>query len=490
MKRYLQVAAEFENLIANGTLAPGVRLPSVRQTSSSYRVSASTVFQAYYILERRGLVVARPRSGYFVQSRPAPTESLAIVSKRSIDEVDGDSLTIRFMKALRRCAHPGLGALEPSAQLFPFDRISRSLIAATRRMASSRNALFAGEAEADLRRQIALRYIVTGVTVPIDEIVVTSGALDALILCLQVLTRPGDTIAIERPAFHAVRDAVKRLHLKVVEIPVDPHRGHDLGALENALRQHPVRACWFMTTLHQPTGATLSDERKEALVRLLAKHDVPLIEDDVFRELHFGLKPAYPAKRFDSNGLVLHCGSFSKSLVPGLRLGWVAAGRYARRIEQARWLTMAQASVPVQCAVADYLEHGDYDRLLRKLRRELTFLQSRMVTAVVAYFPKETVVVRPQGGIFLWVELPEGVDAVPLFEMAEAHEIAIAPGELFSCGSEFRRHIRLNYGRPWTMNVEREMKTLGMLVRRAMAAQRTARHTKRESAKQIADEGA
>jgi DNA-binding transcriptional MocR family regulator len=237
-----------------------------------------------------------------------------------------------------------------------------------------------------------------------------------------------------------------------------------------------------MTTLHQPTGATLSDERKEALVRLLAKHDVPLIEDDVFRELHFGLTPAYPAKRFDSEGLVLHCGSFSKSLAPGLRLGWVAAGRYAARIEHARWLTMAPASVPVQCAIADYLEHGDYDRLLRKLRRELASLQTRMVAAVVRYFPQGTSVVRPSGGFFLWVELPEGVEAVQLFEMAEAHEIAIAPGALFSCSCEFRRHIRLNYGRPWTPDVEMEMHTLGMLARRAMAEQGTVRHIGREGA--------
>ncbi|CAD6560329.1 PLP-dependent aminotransferase family protein [Paraburkholderia sabiae] len=483
MKRYLQLAAEFENLITNGTLVPGVRLPSVRRASSSYRVSPSTIFQAYYTLERRGLIVARPRSGYFVASRSTPTKSLTLLSKRSIEEADGDSLIIRFMKAQRRCAHPGLGSSEPSALLFPFSRISRSLTAATRRMASCRNALSAGEAEADLRRQIALRYIVTGVTVPIDEVVVTSGALDALILCLQVLTRPGDTIAIERPAFLAVQDTVRRLRLKAVEIPVDPHLGLDLGVLEDALQQHPVRACWFMTTLQQPTGATLSDERKEALVRLLAKHDVPLIEDDVFRELHFGLTPAYPAKRFDSKGLVLHCGSFSKSLAPGLRLGWVAAGRYAARIEHASWLTTAPASVPAQCAIADYLEHGEYDRLLRKLRRELSSLQTRMVAAVVRYFPKGTLLVRPPGGFFLWVQLPEGVEALQLFEMAEAHEIAIAPGPIFSCGREFRRHIRLNYGRPWTSDVEKEIHTLGMLARRAMAEQRTARHARRERGK-------
>ncbi|WP_345817405.1 PLP-dependent aminotransferase family protein (plasmid) [Paraburkholderia sp. PREW-6R] len=469
MKRYLQLAAEFESLILDGTLEPGVRLPSVRQASCSYRVSPSTVFHAYYTLERRALIVARPRSGYFVASRPSLTSTLAIIPDRRTDETNSDSLTIRFMKAQRSCALPGLGALEPSPRLFPLDRISRFLTAATRRMVSSQNTLSAETAEAALRRQIVLRYLVTGVTVLPEEIVVTSGALDALIVCLQVLTRPGDTIAIERPAFHAAQEAIKRLRLKVVEIPVDPYRGLDLGVLAAALRQHPIRACWFTTTLHQPTGATLSDERKEALVRLLAEHGVPLIEDDVFRELHFGLTPAYPAKRFDSTGSVLHCGSFSTSLAPGLRLGWVAAGRYAARIEHERWLTMTPASVPVQCAIAEYLEHADYDRLLRKLRRQLASLQSLMVAAVDRYFPKGTVVFRPPGGFFLWVQLPEGVEAVELFEMAKAHEIAIAPGPIFSCGREFGRHIRLNYGRPWSPDVEKEIYVLGSLARRVMA---------------------
>lgn len=487
MKRYLQLAAQFQNLIADGTLEPGMRLPSVRQASRSYRVSPSTVFHAYYALERLGLIIARPRSGYFVASRPVLEKPLMIASRRSIDEADGDSLIIRFMKAQRRCRHPGLGSSEPSPQLFPFARLSRSLTAATRRMARSQNALPEGKAEADLRRQIALRYTITGVTVPVDEIIVTNGALDALMLSLQVLTRPGDTIAIERPAFHAVQDAVRRLHLKAVEIPVDPHCGIDLGALADALRQHPVRACWFMTTLHHPTGATLSDTRKKALVRLLAEHGVPLIEDDVFRELHFGLTAACPAKRFDSNGLVLHCGSFSKSLAPGLRVGWVAAGRYAARMEHARWLTMASASVPSQYAIADYLEHGDYDRLLRKLRRELASLQAQMVAAIAKYFPKGTSVVRPPGGFFLWVELPEGVETVQLFEMAQEHEIVIAPGAIFSSNLEFRRHIRLNYGRPWSPDVEKEICILGMLVRRATDRRGTARHDGNKDPEYIKD---
>lgn len=487
MKRYLQLAAQFEKMIANGTFEPGMRLPSVRQASSSYRASASTVFHAYYMLERRGLIVARPRSGFFVTRRPALTRSVTIASTRNVDDAEGDSRVVRFMQAQRRCAHPGLGASEPSAQLFPFGRLSRSWTSATRRMGLSWNGLSAGKAETDLRRQIALRYIATGVAVPIDEVVVTSGALDALTLCLQVLTRPGDTIAIERPAFHAVQGAVRRLHLRTVEIPVDPHHGLDLVALADALQQHPVRACWFVTTLHHPTGATLSDQRKEALVVLLAKHGVPLIEDDVFRELHFGASPARPAKRFDSNGLVLHCGSFSKTLAPGLRVGWVAAGRFASRIEHARWMAMSSACVPAQYAIADYLEHGDYDRGLRKLRRDLALLQAQTIQAVLRYFPEGTSVVRPPGGFFLWVELPDGVDAMHLFEIAEANDIAIAPGAIFSSGSEFRHHVRLNYGRPWTQDVERELHTLGKLARR-LAAERVAVNDSREGPEHMTGE--
>lgn len=471
MKRYMQLAARFEKIIANGTLEPGMRLPSVRQASSSYHVSASTVFLAYYTLERRGLIVARPRSGYFVAQRPTPARSQPVASWRAIDESEGDGLVVRFMQAQRRCAYPGLGCSEPSAELFPFSHLSRSLIAATRKMARASNALSAGNAETDLRRQIALRYVVTGVSVSIDEVVVTSGAFDAITLCLQALTQPGDTIAIERPAFHTVQGAIQRLHLKAIEIPVDPHSGLDLVALAEALTHQPVRACWFATTLHQPTGATLSDDGKKSLVNLLARHRVPLIEDDVFRELHFGSTPACPAKQFDSSGLVLHCGSFSKSLAPGLRIGWVAAGRYASKIERTRWMTRPSASVPAQWAIADYLEHGDYDRLLRKLRRELASLQSQMFSAVLRYFPMGTSVIRPAGGFFLWVKLPDSVDAMHLFEMAEASNIGIAPGAIFSSSAEFRHHIRLNYGRPWTSNVEQELRTLGTLATRAAVEQ-------------------
>jgi DNA-binding transcriptional MocR family regulator len=186
-----------------------------------------------------------------------------------------------------------------------------------------------------LRHQIARRYLTAGMVVPIDEIIITSGALDALKLSLQTLTSPGDIVAIECPTFYAALSAIERLHLKAVEIPVDSHEGLDLHTLADALERYPIRACWFMTSNQHPTGVTLSDDKKQALVELLAHHEVPLIEDDVYSELHFGPAPTRPAKRFDRKDLVLHCGSFSQSLAPRYRIGWVAAARshHASRVK-------------------------------------------------------------------------------------------------------------------------------------------------------------
>jgi DNA-binding transcriptional MocR family regulator len=314
-----------------------------------------------------------------------------------------------------------------------------------------------------LRRQIALRYLMAGMVVHVDEIIITSGALDALTLSLQVLTRAGDEIAIEKPTFYAALQAIQRLQLKVVEIPVHPVEGHDMEALAQALDRRPIRACWFMTSFQNPTGATLSDTKKQTLVELLAKYEVPLIEDDVYSELRFGTAPIRPAKFFDRQGLVLHCGSFAKSLAPGYRIGWAAAGRFAEQLERAKWMTTLSASVPTQRAIADYLEHGGYDRFLRKLRRELAVQQADMLSAIDRYFPPQTAATLAAGGYFTWVELPHSVDALRLFEAALERGISLAPGPIFSANGEFRHHIRLNYGYPWSPEIERAMATLGEL---------------------------
>ncbi|WP_259394995.1 PLP-dependent aminotransferase family protein, partial [Ralstonia pickettii] len=207
-------------------------------------------------------------------------------------------------------------------------------------------------------------------------------------------------------------------------------------------------------------------KRKRELIDLLTARGVPLIEDDVYGELHFGTAPTRPAKLYDDSGLVLHCGSFSKCLAPGFRIGWVAAGRYVRQIRQARGVSAPAADVPAQMALSNYLRDGAYDRFLRKLRRNLAAHQAQMLAAVRTYFPDGTEVFAPRGGYFLWIELPPRVDAMHLFDDAMENGVSIAPGPIFSATGGFRRFLRLNYGRPWTPAVEHAMETIGTLAAR------------------------
>ncbi|PCE32453.1 aminotransferase-like domain-containing protein [Burkholderia ubonensis] len=468
MKRYAALAQTIADSIRRGDLVPGARIPTIRDASKAFKVSPTTVFRAYYLLESEGLIVARTRSGYFVSDvetkrvRPGHGPPRKTPAARS----GVDDALVRLVDSIKDQDIVQLGSAFASYSLFPMGSLWRCVTSVARNM--NRTRLLSGFPPGDegLRRQIALRYLIAGASLPMDEIVITTGALEALTLSLQALTRPGEVIAIERPAFHAVLQAVQRLHLKAVEIPVDPRTGLDLDALAEALDRHPIRACWLMTSFHNPTGATLSDERKRALIDLLAAHQVPLIEDDVYSELYFGSTPMRPAKLYDDSGLVLHCGSFSKCLAPGFRIGWVAAGRYVHQIRQAKCVAAPSADVPAQLAISSYLQDGGYDRFLRKLRRNLAAHQEQMLAAVRAYFPQGTEVFAPLGGYFLWLELPPRVDALRLFGAAMENGISIAPGPIFSATGGFRRYVRLNYGRPWTPAVENAMRTIGALAAR------------------------
>ncbi len=315
-----------------------------------------------------------------------------------------------------------------------------------------------------LRRQIGLRYLVMGFPQPVEEILITNGAMEALNLCLMAVTSPGDVVAIESPCFYAASQAIERLGLRAVEIPVHPCTGLDLDALSEALERRSIRACWFMTNFHNPTGATLSLEKKKALVALLSKHEVPLIEDDVYGELHFGAQRPLPAKAFDTAGLVMHCSSLSKTLCPGYRLGWVAAGRYTDKLRKLKLMTSIATSTPIQAGIGNYLQCGGFDRHLRKLRTTLHAQLISMEEAIADNFPVEVEYHRPAGGYFLWLKLPLHIDTVCLHRMALESGISIAPGPIFTSTNKYRNYIRINYGHPWNDKFEAAMQTLGKMI--------------------------
>jgi DNA-binding transcriptional MocR family regulator len=467
MSLYQDIAEQTEKLIVDGILRAGDRLPSVRQACRTHQISPITVTQAYYLLESRGLIEARPKSGYFVRGRLG----LSRLPEPGMSQPEGGSTDLqvsdfifRILDSVRDPAVVPLGSSFPSPYLFPLAKLGRFLASAARNLDPLATVTDLPPGNEELRRQLALRYLAQGAAVSPQEIVITSGAMEGLNLCLQAVTQPGDLIAIESPTFYAGLQASERLGLKVIEIPSHPREGVSLLALEDALRHHPIKACLLMLNFANPTGSLVTDERKKALLELLYRHQVPLIEDDVYAELYFGKQAPFCTKAEDPDGLVMHVSSFSKCLAPGYRLGWVAAGRYARQIQRLKLSTSLATTVPVQIALAEYLKHGAYENHLRQLRRKLAEQEAMLVAAIEQYFPAGTRLARPQGGYFLWLELPVQVDTLLLHQQALARGISTAPGPIFSAKRGFGHHLRLNFGHPDSAAQQQAMATLGRLV--------------------------
>lgn len=468
MKRYEALADEIAAAIHAGTLRAGDRLPSVRATAAGHGVNASTVFQAYYLLEARGLIRARPRSGYFVAD--AATETPRALDAASTPDsesiaVDLPERVYAILEATTKREVVPFGSAFPSPELFPLQRLAKTLAATVQKLDPRVSVETLIQGSAQLRRQIARRYVADGIAMQADDLVVTNGAMEALNLCLTAVTEPGDAVVIESPTFYAALQALERHRLRAIEVPTHPNEGIELDALADVLKRRRPRALWLMTNFQNPLGGTMSEAKKRDLVALLASHRTPLIEDDVYGELYFDAQRPKPAKAFDSEGWVLHCSSFSKCLAPGYRVGWAAPGRYVREIARLKLSTSLTASVPAEAALAAFLERGGYDRHLRGLRRALARQQQAMIAAIARHFPAATRITRPRGGYFLWAELPRGVDAVELHRRALARNISTAPGPIFSSRGEYTNFLRLNYGSPWDARAEEAMAILGKLVR-------------------------
>jgi DNA-binding transcriptional MocR family regulator len=439
----------------------------LRQACASRGLSPSTVSQAYYLLESRGLVRAEPRSGYFVAARASGVllaEPQTTEPQSGSQPVAVNDLVYACLGAARARDIVPFGSAFPSPTLFPLDRLRHALVSSTRRLDPWNMVDDLPPGNLRLKREIAKRYLRQGLTVATDEIVLTHGAMEALNLCLNAVTRPGDAVVVESPTFYMALQALQRLGLRAIEVPTHVRDGVDLGRLAQVIELYRPQACWLMTTFQNPLGSLMPESKKRDLVELLARHDVPLIEDDVYSELYEGNVAPLPAKAFDRRGLVLHCSSFSKCLAPGYRVGWAAPGRLVRQVERLKLMTSLSGSIPVQAALADYLQEGGYDRHLRTLRQSLQVQRSSLFDAVNRHFPDGTRVVRPAGGYFVWVELPVGVDAMALHRAALAHHISLAPGPMFSARAEFRHHIRLTCGQRWDGALERAIRTLARLV--------------------------
>lgn len=468
MKRYEALAADIEASIRSGALKPGDRLPSVREASRARHLSPATVFEAYYRLEAKGLVTSRPRSGYYVASRPraaTPEPAQRHVPTDGARPVAVSDLVLDILGAASARDVVPLGSAFPSPLWFPLPRLGRLLGQVAPRLDpwSTVDALALGSP--DLRRQIALRYHLDGAHVPPEAVLITQGALEALNLCLAATCHPGDVVAVESPCFYGCLQALERQGLRALEIATDPREGIDLAALEQAFRTHRPSACWVMTNFQNPLGSTMPDAKKRALVALCARFEVPLIEDDAYAELYQGTQRPAASKAFDEDGWVLHCSSFAKSLVPGYRVGWCAPGRFLDALVRQKLSASLATSLPAQLAIAAFLSGGGYERHLRGLRSTLKQLREAYREALSRAFPAGTRISRPGGGYFLWVELPASVDTLDLWRDARAAGISIAPGAMFSPGPAYRHCLRINAGHPLDARALAAIRQLGRIAK-------------------------
>lgn len=466
---YEQVADRIQRLIAEGTLQVGDRLPSVRKLHEQWSVSISTVLEAYRLLEDRGFIAARPQSGYYVKQAmlKAPGEPQQSTPPRKAHHVD-NSLSFRVICSIRDSQTIKLGAAVPSMELLPIAALNRLTGQILRQHQVTAHAYDVPPGCEPLRHEVARRLMDTGCSVTPDEIVTTNGTFESVFLSLRAVTEPGDTVVIESPTYYGLLEALEILHLKALELPTHPREGLCLSDLEAVLQKRRIAACALVSNFSNPLGTCMSDQRKRQLVELLAKHEVPLIEDDIYGDLYFEGSRPKAMKAFDRNGLVLYCSSCSKTLSPGLRVGWVVAGRYQAKVEQLKWVINQTTAIAPQLTVAAFLSNGGYDRHLRQLRRAYQSQMSRMTQAICDYFPSETRVTRPNGGHVLWVELPEGFDSLALYETALQHHVSIAPGVIFSPSGSYNNCFRLNCGLPWSEDIDRAMQTLGKLIQQQM----------------------
>lgn len=469
---YEDVADRVSVMIDQGVFRTGERIPSVRSLSRQFKVSVTTVLEAYKLLEDRGAIKARPQSGYYVNGHLPSISAAPDISQPALGptRVTNSELSLALMQEAVRPGIIPLGCAIPNPELLPTERINHMLAAVARQHPESCVAYELVNGCSSLRVQIARRGLAAGCSLSPEGMVVTSGCLEAVYLALQATCRPGDVVAIESPTYFSFLLTLQKLDLRALEIPCHPREGVSLDALRYALEHNSINACLFNLNFNNPIGSLMPESRKKDLVELLAAHDVPLIEDDLYGDLPFGAERPKCCKAYDTRGLVLLCSSFSKTLAPGYRVGWIAPGRYQAEVEHLKFSTNICTPSPTQLAIGEFLANGGYDRYLRKVRRIYASQLAQMTEAVGRNFPEGTRTTRPAGGFVLWVECPPGLDSLWLHEKAMERGISIAPGPLFTppgpLSTPTRKYvncIRLNAAF-WSPKVEQAIEVLGGLV--------------------------
>jgi DNA-binding transcriptional MocR family regulator len=469
MTRYQHLANLLAERIEQGLYRQGEKLPSVRALSQEHGVSISTVQQAYQTLENLQLITPQPRSGYFIAPRKAqpPVPAMSRPAQRPVDITHWDQvLTLLDARSDKSITAFGGGAPDVSQpSLKPLWReMSRVVQHNTAEVLSYDE--ISGRRE--LREQIARLMLDSETLATADDIIITNGCHAALSIALLAVCEPGDIVAVESPSYYGTMQLLRGFGIKAIEIPTDPQTGISIEALEMALEQWPIKGVILVPNCNNPLGFIMPDARKRQVLSLAQRYDIAIFEDDIYGELANDYPRPRTIKSWDIDGRVLLCSSFTKTVAPGLRVGWMVPGRYYDRVLHMKYAASATNVPATQMAVAAFVREGHYHRHVRRMRQ---IYQSNMETYtcwIRQYFPCGICVTRPQGGYMLWVELPEIVDMVCVAKQLCELKIQVAPGSLFSAAGKYRNCLRINCALPPNEKHREVMEKLGEAIRVAM----------------------
>lgn len=461
---YQKIAGTIAWQIKTGIWKIGEKLPSLRTVSNENGVSLNTAIQAYYELEKDGLIISRPKSGYIVNYKPlrlsVPTTtqpSIISVGKEDEDLITEVYRSIEDMSITRF----SLGV--PEDVLLPITKLNKELVRAMRSLPGNGTRYEDPQGNVRLRKNIARFAYSWNANLAAEDIITTAGATNSISLALSAITQRGDTIAVESPVYFGILQLANNLGLRVLELPTNPVTGIDPDALKKVLPQ--INVCLLVSNFSNPMGSCMPDEHKKAIVDMLSEHDIPLIEDDLYGDVFFGNSRPKPCKAFDEKGLVLWCGSVSKTLAPGYRVGWIAPGRFKETIIRQKHIHLISTPTLNQKAIANFMENDRYENHLRKLRHELHTNSLHFIQSIINHFPEEVKIITPQGGFMLWVELDKGIDTTELYHEAMRDKISIAPGRMFTLQNQYKNCMRLSYGQKWTPQIEERLMLLGNIIK-------------------------
>lgn len=455
-----------EKNIREGIFRPGHKLPSVREIREQYQLSISTVQNGYDHLVISGLVESVPKSGYYVSNRQTTAHEPVKTRHRPIPR----DATFKNHLALTTSLRMGRKISEfnvaaPGDLLIPQKLLLRTMQQVIREQGAGLLRYYPSNGLPELKENIIKRAATYQTIINPDELMITDGALQALYIALAAVCNTGDVIAIESPCVFSVLEVIKVLQLKVIEIPTDPVNGFDVDFFKKACQQNTVKAVIITPNFHNPTGNILTDEQKKILAGIAHQNNVAIIENDIYGDLHFqGHRPA-TIKSFDDSGLVLTYSSYAKTLAPGIRLGWLSAGKFMERAEQIRFALGSTVSPLYQETVNRLLGSSTYDRHVRAFRMQLAKNAYLAINLIALHFPENTFITTPSGGYNIWVKLPDETDMVNFYNQCEKTGVRFTPGYTFSYSDTYDKYFRVVIADTFSPKRMEAIKLVGQHVR-------------------------